>query len=939
MPLWTKIGQAVFSVKNTDMKKKLFIICLCAALMVPAYAVFNEKNISRTISVLRHELHLAWNDKQEQDRKHEKSTQMAEVQHKNMMDAVKRINELSLILYSQEKDFTLDQTYAMDEVNREYETLNKRRRPRYMNIENIDAEIERYQRLLEALRLLPPKLDAIEEVPDTLRRELDTFDFELESLNAILDSLLYTFSPIPLPVQEEEKIETDTTAVPETESKTRILFELAQYGKTYRKELADSLDSDSFVLSAQAQEDRDSCIEYAKSIIQSYTRQKERIAEDRQYFTDMSHRLQQTYDYSKTRFEEIQKYIFVTGQEKYFSVLANLKRYRHDVRSDMEQKYGAGEAEQDREELRESQWRGFQLLSSMIYCLWHLLVILLAVTLLSCVFLKNIRPFNTEWFKKTRPLVITLAVSIIYSAIIYVKMWFPMNNFMLVGTSLLLVYFWFVIAILLSILVSLKTEDARDGFVSFLPVLVLGLLIMFFRAIFLPDKAINLILTPILLIFLVWQIHALRKFRGKGYKVINRLQVITAVVFGLSLVFSIEGYSLFDLMFIMWWIFQVTVFATITSANYLLKYYAKKSLLKKKEKYACTHKMVSKDEDGDLIRVTWLYDFASRALIPAASILSVLGCIWLAAGVFNITESCNTIFHKPFFDFTNADGNQILQVSLFKLVTVSAFFFLFRYLNYLTCSLYRVNKFEKVMNASGNEFVRKNDVNLTLAYNVIGIIIWGLFTLYAINIMKIPLGAISIVAAGLATGIGLALKDVLNNFIYGIQLMSGRLRVGDIVECDGIRGTVEKISYQSTEILTLNESVISFTNSTLFNKNFQNLTKNTPYEYVPVVISISYGEDVDKVRKLVLDEMEDFKKRRDKYGRYLVERKGGIWITLDEFGDSSVNLAIKQRVLVESKYSYVAEVKERVYKLFNDNGIVIPFPQQEISILNLHKDF
>jgi len=913
------------------MKKTLLLSLLCIIAAVPAYAVFNEKNSEQTISVLRHELHLIWQERNQQDLRREKSSQMAEIQHRKMVNTIKWINELTLILYSQEQDCTLDQTYAIEGVMTEYEKFNKRRSPKFTSKESIDSEIERYQRLIEALRLLPPKLDAIEEVPDTLRHESNDIN-GVEGINLFLDSILTTIHQEPLP-------EEPSSAVASQDERKHILIELATYGRNSKKEAADTSNADSYVLPAGARIDRDSCIAYAKYIIGSYNRQKARIEEDESYFAEIHSRLQQDYEYAKARHEEIQNTIFITGQENWFSVFANLGRYTHDAIDDMAQKYGSGNTEQDKEGLQDSQWRWFVLTGTIIYALSHIILITLLVYLLFCVILKKIKPFNTDWFRLTKPVVLTLTVSVIYLILITISCCFPMSNSMLVVAVIALVYLWFVIALLLSILVSLKKEDVRAGLRAFLPVLTLGILVMTCRASFLPDKMINLLLTPILAVFFIWQIRAIRKFKSscKGYKSITVLITITAIVFGWALMSAIEGYSLFCLMFIMWWIFQLAAFTTLTSISSLLGIYEKKTLAKKKKLYAGTHRMVSQNESGDFIRVTWLYDLIQKAVLPSAFILSVLGCIWLASGVFNLSETCRTIFYHPFFDFTNTDGNPILQVSLHKLASVSVFFFVFRYLNYLVRSLYRTGKFESLMETSGNAFVRKNDVNLTLAYNIIGIIIWGLFSIYSIVMLKIPIGAISIVAAGLATGIGLALKDVLNNFIYGIQLMSGRLRVGDILECDGIKGTVEKISYQSTEIQTVNGAVISFTNSTLFNKNFQNLTINTPYEFLSVVVSIAYGEDVERVRQLIYDTMKVLSERKDKYGRFLIDPNKGVTVTLSEFCDSCVNIAINQMVLVESKTGYAAEVRELIYNLFNEKGIEMPFPQQEISILNLPK--
>ena len=195
------------------------------------------------------------------------------------------------------------------------------------------------------------------------------------------------------------------------------------------------------------------------------------------------------------------------------------------------------------------------------------------------------------------------------------------------------------------------------------------------------------------------------------------------------------------------------------------------------------------------------------------------------------------------------------------------------------------------------------------------------------------MGAISIIAAGLATGLGLAMKDILNNFIYGIQLMSGRLRVGDWVECDGVRGKCTAISYQSTQIETLDGAVMSFLNTSLFNKNFKNLTRNNSYEFVKIGVGVGYGVDVEKVRTMLLEALKVLQ-TKDSYGRDIVDTKKGLSVALDEFGDSSVDLAVKQFVLVAERSAYIAKAKEIIYNTLNENNIAIPFPQRDIHVIN-----
>jgi len=897
------------------MKKKLLSLLICGLIVTPVYAVYSEKNTAQTISILRHELHLICLEKEKQNERNEKATQMEEVKYRKAVKKIKWLNELTLILYSQDRDNTLDQAFAIECVMEEYEKFNKSRTPKYSDIQSINEEINRYQRLIEALRLLKPKLDEIADVPDSIRVQYDFSNPEVVELGNFLDSLAMQYN-----TETEEA--TDSGLVRQREG--NLLLQLEKFRLKVKNEGSDTTGLNTFILSSQTQADRDSCIVYARSIIKSYEKEKERIEGEELYFEQVHKRFLTNYEYALTRNQDIRKRIFLTGQDSYLEVLKNFKRYSADVFEDIMQKYGYGETEQDKNGLYESQWRGYVLVGALVYSLSYQLIIILIITLLTCVILRKVRPFNTEWFKHTRPVTIILAAAIIYFLIILIRSFFPMNNYLDISISLAIVYMWFLIALMLSILFGMKTADVRSGALAFLPVMVMGLLLMYCRGLFMTDKIITFILTPILLILFIWQILSITRFakKCKGYMDVKRVLILTTVIFGLALIFAIEGYSLFTLMFLMWWIFQVAVFTTVSFIGHLMRYREKHGLSEMKERYASTHMMVSTSEKGDFIRITWFHDMIKMAVIPITLVLSIIGCMWLASDIFNLSDSFYDISNKTFFNFTNENGDQVLQISLFKLVFVIAWFFVFRYLNYLIRSIYRANKFEKMAEHSEDAMVRKNDVNLTLAYNVIGIIIWSIFVLLTIDILKIPLSAVSIVFAGLATGLGLALKDVLNNFIYGIQLMSGRLRVGDMVQCDGIEGTIEKISYQSTEIETLDGAVISFTNSAMFYKNFQNLTKNSPYVYVPVQIKIALGEDIEKIRNLILKELEGYKKKKDKYGRYLIQKDSGIWLTCKEFDTYTISLSINQMLLVESVYTYTAEVKEIVYKILNENGIV-----------------
>ena len=73
---------------------------------------------------------------------------------------------------------------------------------------------------------------------------------------------------------------------------------------------------------------------------------------------------------------------------------------------------------------------------------------------------------------------------------------------------------------------------------------------------------------------------------------------------------------------------------------------------------------------------------------------------------------------------------------------------------------------------------------------------------------------------------------------------------------------------------------------------------------------------------------------KDKYGRNIVDPKRGVVVAFETFGDSSIDIALKQYVLVEERYVYEARVKELVYNTLNENGIEIPFPQRDVHIIS-----
>jgi small-conductance mechanosensitive channel len=130
--------------------------------------------------------------------------------------------------------------------------------------------------------------------------------------------------------------------------------------------------------------------------------------------------------------------------------------------------------------------------------------------------------------------------------------------------------------------------------------------------------------------------------------------------------------------------------------------------------------------------------------------------------------------------------------------------------------------------------------------------------------------------------------------------------------------------------------VVAILNSDLFSKNFKNPTRNHQYERLAIPFGVSYGTNVEDVRRLIVDGIKKICKKTPD-GRDIVTPKHPIIVAFSDFGSSSVDLLLVVWVLVDQRISFTAQAKETIYQVLNANNIEIPFPQQDIYIRSITK--
>ncbi|MBO4434155.1 MAG: mechanosensitive ion channel family protein [Bacteroidales bacterium] len=859
------------------MKKKLIAAAAALLIMVPAFAVLSEKDLSQTLSVLRYELCSAYKAATERSARFKGNKDR---QHARLVKMMQQSNELSLMLYSQKQDYTFDMTYALNEVSKQYEDFSSRKLPFDDIVRRLDIDIDRYDRLIHTLRSLPPSM-TIEYVDST-------------------GNVVY--------------LNQDAPARPVPDS-------LAGHGRGPRPEASES----QFMLDSMGRIDRDSCLFYAQFLLDNCLQQKERLVRDSTSYRETADMLKAAYDYAQDRYKTVQTRIFKEGQTNYFTLLKFFPRYWRQASADAKDKYSqSGDGARVH-----SQWRGPMVIGFGGFALFYLVLSALLAVGFMAIFSKRIAFLRKSALANNRFATTIIIAVLIFSLTIMIASAASTQHFFSMASRLLIEFAWMLASILISLVIRYKDESVKKGIAMYLPVLLMCLIIIGLRIAFIPNSLMNIIFPPLLLLFAV--------FNGIMLKVSTKKVKSGDLIFGwvsmavmlVTLVVVFRGFVLLGVQLLIWWFFLLTLLQTITAVYDLLTLFYENHIRDAWKKYIENHPELPHRTDEDLIAVTWLHSLIKTSLLPIAIVLSLPLSLYMGAGVFDLTGVFKEYYAYPFL---NVEG--YISLSFSKIVLVVVLYFIFRYINYVAKAIYRILKIKAVLKKSEVGVFSENEVNFTLAGHIIGIILWGIYVITLFILLKIPTTAIKVVGAGLATGLGFAMKDILNNFFYGVQLMSGRLRVGDYIECDGIRGKVDSINYQSTQIVATDGAVMAFPNATLFNKNFKNLTRNHSYELLQFPVGVKYGSDVEQVRKIILEAMEPLR-TRDKYGREVVEPKFGIQVRFDGFGDNSVDLTVLQFTTVEEHFTFAARAKEVIYNALNEHGIEIPFPQRDIYLKSM----
>lgn len=176
-------------------------------------------------------------------------------------------------------------------------------------------------------------------------------------------------------------------------------------------------------------------------------------------------------------------------------------------------------------------------------------------------------------------------------------------------------------------------------------------------------------------------------------------------------------------------------------------------------------------------------------------------------------------------------------------------------------------------------------------------------------------------AAGLA--IGFALQGSLANFASGVMLIIFRpFKAGDYVEAGGTAGSVEAIHIFNTIMKTPDNKKVIMPNSQVTGGSITNYSAMDTRR-VDLVFGIGYNDDIRKAKD-VLQQIVNEDSR--------VLKDPAPTIAVSELADSSVNFVVRPWVKTADYWGVYFDLTEKVKLSFDEKGISIPFPQNDVHL-------
>ena len=218
-----------------------------------------------------------------------------------------------------------------------------------------------------------------------------------------------------------------------------------------------------------------------------------------------------------------------------------------------------------------------------------------------------------------------------------------------------------------------------------------------------------------------------------------------------------------------------------------------------------------------------------------------------------------------------------------------------------------------------------------LAEKVATILIWTAAFFVGIDLLGVDLTALAFFGGAFGLAIGFGLQKTFGNLISGIILLLDRsIKPGDVISVTDQAGNeavgqIRKIGIRAISVVTRDRTEYLIPNENLMINQVVNWSYSSRDVRVKAPVGVAYDSDLNLVERLLYQAVDETKR---------VLKSPPPRVNIMEFGDSSVNFEV--RFWIEDPEEGLANIRsdvfKRVWELFQENDVEIPFPQNDLNL-------
>ena len=217
----------------------------------------------------------------------------------------------------------------------------------------------------------------------------------------------------------------------------------------------------------------------------------------------------------------------------------------------------------------------------------------------------------------------------------------------------------------------------------------------------------------------------------------------------------------------------------------------------------------------------------------------------------------------------------------------------------------------------------------TLLQKLSGIAVIVVAGLIGIDLLGIDLTALAVFSGALGLAVGFGLQKTVGNLLSGLILLMDRsVKPGDVIVVGDTFGEVTKIGVRAVSVVTRDGKEHLIPNEQLMVEPVENWSYSSRNVRIHIPVGVAYDTDLPLAQRLMIEAATGVE-------RVLKDPAPSVW--LRGFGDSSVDHQIL--AWIEDPEAGVGNVQSdvlnRVWRLFQEHSIEIPFPQSDVHIRSM----